>query len=293
MKYQKIGLALGGGGSKGLAHIGIIKVLEAFGIPIDCIAGSSIGALVGGLYAAKQNIHEVEEMALKNNWPQVIPKLFDPIKRFKPDREDKMISFINDYLGKIDFTNLKIPFSAVVTDLGNAQTVGLSSGDVATAIRASISLPLIFKPVEINHKLYVDGGMSMPIPTKIVREMGADFVIAVNLNDDYAGITNVKEIGLTNLINKSVDILTHHLAKQNLADANFVVSPNVGKAGLFDKFLTAEGSREVIWIGESTMLEEIAKLCRILEVKFEPEKQISIDFGPAWKKIKQWLGITP
>ncbi|PIU29168.1 MAG: hypothetical protein COT09_02270, partial [Candidatus Hydromicrobium americanum] len=174
----KIGLALGSGGPKGLSHIGIIKVLEENNITIDFIAGASIGSVIGGFYASTKNIKKIEKIALSNNWRQTLPLFFDPSLRqgFVSGRKIKI--FIENIIGKIHFKDLKIPFSVVATDIKTGETVIINEGEVALAIRASSSIPLIFKPLKLDSMLLVDGGLSLPVPVGVVRRMGADLVIA-------------------------------------------------------------------------------------------------------------------
>lgn len=264
---MKIGLALGGGGSKGLAHIGIIQVLEENNIPIDYIAGTSAGALIGGLYAATKDINYLHKLAVNNNWPQLLQLFFDFSLRKGLIKGNKISEFLDKTLGQIEFKDLKIPFAAVVTDLSNAQPVAITAGKVALAIRASGSIPLIFNPVTIENKLYVDGGLCMPVPVEIVRRMGADFVIAVNLNEDYVGISPPDKSTFIQLTNKTTNIITHYLAHENVKSADFVISPKVGKFGLFKQFFTKQGSEEAIMTGKNAADNAMPTLLKQLKLK--------------------------
>lgn len=263
-KRPKIGLALGSGGSKGLAHIGVIKILESYGIPIDYIAGSSIGAFVGGFYAYRKNIREVEKIALSNNWREFLPIILDISLRHGLIKGEKVKKFIQEYIHNITFKDLIIPFTAVATNLTTSEPVSLNYGEVAEAIRASISVPLIFKPVEINTDLYIDGGLSMPVPVEAVKKMGADIVIAVNLNEDYSAVGKNMKYGFGSIAYRSIDIMSRYLSKENIKGADIVISPKVGRIGLFSKFLTQEGSTEVIISGEEAMKESIQKVNGLL-----------------------------
>jgi len=137
----KIGLALGSGGPRGLAHIGVIKTLVENNIPIDFIAGASAGALVGGAYAATKNIKTIEKIALQVNRRQIL-SLIDPTWKHGLIKGIKIERFIENYIGKISFKDLKIPFSAIATDIRTGEMVLMNQGRVASAIRASISIPL-------------------------------------------------------------------------------------------------------------------------------------------------------
>jgi NTE family protein len=259
-KPFKIGLALGAGGSKGLAHIGVIKVLEKYGIPVDFIAGSSVGALVGGMYASQKDIKHIEHIALSHNWPQILPLFLDPTIFQGFIAGGKIQQFIQKNIGDITFEQTRIPFAALATNLKNGKTTALKTGRLAEGIRASISFPLIFKPFNIENNLYIDGGVSMPVPVDVVRHMGADFVIAVNLESHIDESDRNETYGMQKIANKSIDILGHYLSLENIKHADFVISPNVRRFGMFDKFLTEAGTREVIEIGEKEMEGKIGLL---------------------------------
>ena len=250
-KRPKIGLALGSGGSRGLAHIGVIKVLEENNIPIDFIAGSSIGAMVGGFYAAGLSIKEIEEIALSTNWRRVFSILFDPHLKQGLIGGEKLKTFIENYINGKKFEDCKVPFVTVATDLKTGEVVVLNKGEMAQAIRTSISIPLVFKPAEINGRMLVDGGLSAPVPVEIVRGMGADIIIAVNLDKHYCD--EEYKPGWYDIINDSLNILRHHLALSNVANADIVIDINVGKNYWYqftngqDKILTGEkATKEVL-----------------------------------------------
>lgn len=250
-KRPKIGLALGSGGSRGLAHIGVIKVLEENNIPIDFIAGSSIGAMVGGFYAAGLSIKEIEEIALSTNWRRLFSVLFDPHLKQGLIGGEKLKTFIENYINGKKFEDCKVPFVTVATDLKTGEVVVLNKGEMAQAIRTSISIPLVFKPAEINGRMLVDGGLSAPVPVEIVRGMGADIIIAVNLDKHY--YDEEWKPGWYNIANDSLNILRHHLALSNVANADIVIDINVGKNYWYqftngqDKILTGEkATKEVL-----------------------------------------------
>lgn len=183
-KRAKIGLALGTGAARGLAHIGVIKVLVKEGIPIDFIAGSSMGALVGGCYAAGLDIDTLEKLAYEIDLKQV-RRYFDPtFSRHGLVHGRKIEEIFRSIIGDIAFKDLKIPLSVMTTDLISGKEVVLSEGSVVKALRASISIPVFFKPVQYGEMLLVDGGLVDPIPVGLVAKMGADIVIAVDVTRD-------------------------------------------------------------------------------------------------------------
>lgn len=180
---KKLGLALGSGASRGLAHVGVINALEDAGISVDYIAGSSIGALVGATYAAG-SINKFHDFLTTVDW-KVVASYFDfnfPQKGLLEGR--KLLGLIESLMVESDFENLNIPFCAIATNLSTGEEVHLKDGNLIHAVRASMSLPGIFNPFEIGDNYLVDGGLVNPVPVDVVREMGADIVIAVDLNHD-------------------------------------------------------------------------------------------------------------
>lgn len=254
----KIGLALGSGGARGLAHIGVIKVLEENNIPINFIAGSSIGSLIGGLYAAGLTIKEIEKIALETNWRQIFSVLFDPYFKQGLISGKKLEKIIKNYLQEKNFEDCKITFSAVATDLKTGEIVIFNKGKISSAIRASMSIPLIFKPVEINGRFLADGGLSSPIPVEVVKSMGADIVIAVNLDKHY--YDENKKPKLYDIINDALNILRHHLALANIKNADIVIEVNLSK-NYWYQFVNG---RNKILAGEKATKEILPKLLKII-----------------------------
>lgn len=259
-KRKKVGLALGGGGAKGFAHIGIIKILEKNNIPIDFIAGTSIGALVGGFYAASKNIEYVEGVALNNDMFQFASMMFELTRDGGFVKGDKVLKFLKEKLDEVDFNELQIPFAATVTELNAGETEYFeNNGDVAEAIRASISYSPVFSPVTIKNKVYVDGGLSCPVPAEKVRQMGADIVIAVDLDNDF--VFHKEALGNTyRIFRTSLKVLMKKLGEYNTQDAEITIRPPVGKFHTWSDF---DKARQLIKIGEnsaSKIIKDIKKL---------------------------------
>ncbi len=181
---KKIGLALGSGGARGIAHIGVLEVLEEYGIPIDAIAGTSIGAVVGALYAVGIPLKQLKDFSLSLNRKKTMA-LFDPTLNFSGMFSGKRIITLLKELGLegVTFSDLKIPFSAVATDMYSGKKVIINRGSVVMAVRASSSIPMVFAPVIYKNYYLVDGGVIDPVPVDVVKNMGADIVIAVRLSD--------------------------------------------------------------------------------------------------------------
>ena len=271
-KRPKIGLALGSGGSRGLAHIGVIKALEENNIPIDFIAGSSIGAMVGGFYAARLSIKKMEEISLETNWRRMF-SLVDPHLKQGLISGEKVKTFIEGYVDGKKIEDCKIPFVAVATDLKTGEIVILNKGEMAQAIRASISIPLVFKPVEIDGKTLADGGLSAPVPVEIVRGMGADIIIAINLDKHYHD--EEWKPGWYDIANDSLNILRHHLALSNVASADMVINIDVGKNNYWYQFINGQ---DKILTGEKATKEILPRLQEIINQKSKSSLKKDLEF---------------
>jgi len=203
-QHLKIGLALGGGGARGLAHIGVLKALEQERVPIDMIAGTSVGALIGSLYAAGVSTAEMEEMSQEIGWPSLTNfsrlSLFRLVVAEKPLSSTNMELYLRRHIGEIRFDQLKIPFTCVATDLQTGERVVFREGPVALAARASSTIPGVFEPVIFRHRYLVDGGLVDNIPTDLVANMGADLIIAVDVTADFS---QFQPTGVLSALNQS------------------------------------------------------------------------------------------
>jgi NTE family protein len=262
----KIGLALGGGGARGLAHIGVIKTLEKYKIPIDFIAGTSAGSLVGGMYAATGDIKRIENLANEVTYNDFLKAFWDPslisgLLKGKRTRE-----FIEDKVGDIKIEDTKIPFVAVATDLISAKTVTLKRGSLSKAIMASCSIPGLFQPVEWKEYLLIDGGSTQQVPAQVAKDMGADKVIAVNLNPthffDKKSLS--KKISAVNILITSFNIMMKRIAKENSKAADLVIKPDVPYVPL-TKLVNGQ---ELIKIGEKAAEKRLEDLKWLTKKKF-------------------------
>lgn len=182
----KIGIALGGGAARGWAHIGILNALAEMGIKPDIIAGTSIGALVGSAYANGQE-KELEAWVRSLTWKEIVGFLDVSVVPGGLIEGDKLIDFARSRAPDTDIESLPIPFGAVATELSTGREVWMREGKVLDAVRASISLPGLFKPVRRDGAWLIDGGLVNPVPVSLCRAMGAETVIAVNLNAGVVG----------------------------------------------------------------------------------------------------------
>jgi len=268
LKELKIGLALGSGGVKGLAHIGVIKVLKANNISIDCIAGSSIGALVGAFYAAYEDVEKLEKVAFTSNWRTGL-SLLDLTWRGGLIKGKKIEKLIGNWLEDINFDALKIPLTVITTDLVTGREIDINYGSVVKTVRASLSVPPLFQPVKQNGYLLVDGGLSNPLPDNIVRKMGVDLVIAVNLESGrFDNRLDGKNLSLSKISIRSLNIMRCHLAKYCLKNADIVIEPSVSEIGLvgWNRFFDNKEVGSIIKAGEEATIEALPKIKNILSV---------------------------
>jgi len=265
-KKTKVGLALGSGGVRGLAHIGVIKVLRANNIPIDYIAGSSIGAMVGAYYSATRDVEKLEKVALSNTWRTSL-SLFDPTWRGGFVKGKKVEKMFTSWFKDINFNSLNIPLTVVATDLITGQEVNISEGDIVKAIRGSMSVPVIFKPIKYGKYLLADGGLSNPLPDDIVREMGADVVIAINLEKAYlANGFKGDDLSLLKVSLRSINVMRHHLGQHSLKTADIIIEPEIIENGLvgWNKFFDNKRAEKIIKLGEEATIKALPEIKRLI-----------------------------
>lgn len=229
LSRQKIGLALGGGGPKGLAHIGVIKTLEKYGVPIDYIAGTSAGSLIGGFYALNKDIASIEKYVMDKNWLQVLSYFADPTFKSGIFQGNRLEGFLDGYLHDAKIEDTKIPFAAVATDLRTAKKIELKSGSLTKSIRASCAMPVVFKPVEIGKYLLTDGAVLSPVPVETVKKMGADIVIAVQLYNDSEENGKIGKANFVQVAEESFSIMARRIANDEIKKADILVYPDVSK----------------------------------------------------------------
>jgi NTE family protein len=234
-KRPKIALVLSGGGARGLAHIGVLKVLEEEKVPIDMIVGTSVGAMIGALYAAGVPIGKIEKMGENIGWNE-LTDVSDAsiVKMFITDHllsTEKMERYLNDNIGRRRFDELKIPFACVATDLVTGERIILREGEVAPAARASSTIPGIFDPVEYRHRYLVDGGLFDNIPTDVAKLLGADFIIVVAVTADFSkhNLSNAFMI-----LTQAIYIQGKQLDEEKLKLADTVICPQVSDVSSVD-----------------------------------------------------------
>lgn len=227
----KIGIALGGGGARGFAEIGVLRVLEQEKIPVDIVVGTSVGSLIGAIYADSGKVLDAEFTAI----PIKNEDIFD-FKAFSFFSGgfvtgEKLRSFINTHLRNKNIENLKITYGAVAVDLRTGQPVIFDHGPIARAVNASCAIPGVFVPVEIGGKVFVDGGVTDPIPVDFVKKKGADVVIAVAISPALPPITpkNPLEVAF-----HAITIMSSHIGVLGVKNADVVIHPDVGNVAYDD-----------------------------------------------------------
>lgn len=227
---ERLGLVLSGGAARGIAHLGVLQILEEHGIRPDCIAGSSAGALVGGLYAAGASVADLLAEARDLNWRSLARVTMPGLGLFDVS---PMEARVNEVLGRsITFDELRIPFAAVAVDIATGELVAMNEGPLASAIRASCSAPGIFLPTRRGGRLLVDGGVVNNLPVSVVQRMGATYTIAVDLLPPD-GVKNKEPKNLAEMIIITLYMLmrsTHNEGPQ----ADRVIMPQVAHIGLSD-----------------------------------------------------------
>lgn len=219
MKRPTIGLALGSGASRGLAHIGVIRALQEAEIPIDMIAGTSAGALIGALYCSGIDLRVMEKIAEEIPRKDLLDLSVPRTGFIKGTRIESLIKLLTRG-GKIE--DLPIPFRAVATDLAKGEEVVFDRGYIYKAVRASISIPGVFTPVYMDNKVLVDGGIINRVPVDVARKMGADIVIGVDVGFS-CNKGNTESI--FDVLFKSIDIMQKELLKNRIIDADVLIKP--------------------------------------------------------------------
>lgn len=252
-KNLKVGIALGSGSARGWAHIGVLRALEKADIVPDIVCGTSIGALVGAVYA-DNDIAALEEWVTGLTWRKVLG-FFDISFSGGILKGAKLSGFLRDNFMEKEIAGLARPFAAVATDLHSGREVWLRNGSVVEAVRASIALPGLFSPFERDGTQLIDGALVNPVPVSLCRAMDADFVIAVDLGSNMSGrhITNAgsgkrgkKPLSMIEVVTTSLNIMSTRITRSRLAGepADVVIAPRLGQLGLLDYHRATEAIAE-------------------------------------------------
>ncbi|WP_293759635.1 patatin-like phospholipase family protein [uncultured Aquitalea sp.] len=253
----KIALALGGGAAKGFAHIGVIKMLEANGIVPDIITGTSAGSVVGSLYASGLNGMQLQSKAMQLDEGELTDWTLST-KGFL--KGEKLAAYINNQVGNRPIEKLPRQLGIVATELDSGQKIVFRVGNTGQAVRASASIPNVFLPVQIGNKRYVDGGLVSPVPVSAAREMGADFVIAVDIS---AKPKPGKATGLFSMLDQSLNIMSSAALSNELKQADVVIRPQVLSIGSAD----FAARHEAVLEGEKATQQMMAQIRARLQQK--------------------------
>lgn len=289
----RIGLVLSGGGARGVAHIGVLRVLEEMRVPVDCIAGTSMGALVGGVYATGQPLDKIVERISKVDWDQIFaddpPRVekpfhaksddFTPLFRFQMGLRDWklllpagttagykfefLLRELTERAGNFahqDFDRLPIPYRAVATDLENGEITVFRRGDLAKAMRASMSVPGLISPMDVDGVLHVDGGLVRNLPVDIARDACADVVIAVNLGSPLLPRSELNSV--VGVALQSINLLTEQNVRRSLGQlraGDILIEPKLGRFSASD----FQGALKTIPIGEAAARDKHDALARL------------------------------
>ncbi|OTG84073.1 patatin-like phospholipase family protein [Acinetobacter sp. ANC 4648] len=263
-KKPVIALVLGSGGARGYAHIGVIEVLEKYGIQPDFIVGTSAGSVVGSIYASGKSAEQLRAIAMQMKVGDV-REINIGFKGFFDGK--KVEDYVNEQVAETSLEKMKIPMYVVATELKHGKKVIFNYGNTGQAVRASVSIPSMFIPTKIAGQEYVDGGLVSPVPVNVARDLGADIIIAVDIlaQPIYTETSNV-----WGLFNQNINIMQNKLAAEELKNADIVIQPDLReKAHIFD----VKGRQETIQAGVDATLQRLSDINTVLNNKKRQEQQ--------------------
>ena len=254
-KRPLVGLALGGGMARGCAHIGVLRELEKHDIPIDLIAGTSVGSLIGGAYAAGLSPDQIEKMALTISWNDLGRVTISKLGFYNSERTEE---YVRKHFPVTEFEKARLPFGAVATDIQTGKMVIFTEGSLPLAIRASCAMPIFYTPVVVNGRMMVDGGLVGHIPASVARLMGADLVIAIDVNSQHLPIPPPTH--LFSVMSQALSVMGRTAVQYLYADADIVIRPQIEQVRPDDLSKAAE----MITAGEEAARRVIDKIKRSL-----------------------------
>ena len=230
MENKNVSLALGSGGARGFAHVGVIKELQKAGVPIDLVVGTSAGSLIGSIYASNPHWRALESKVLSTPKKDIIDvNIFNLSSGVVSG--NALQKFLINKVHMTDFKSLKVPFVAVATDFTTGDVYPISSGPVAPAVNASSAIPVVFRQVYLYGRTLVDGGLSAPVPVIQALKYHPKMIIAVNINRQImSGIPR----GVVDKLWRTTDIMTENMTNHVTKDADVVLYPDVGNSGTLD-----------------------------------------------------------
>ncbi|MBL7181251.1 MAG: patatin-like phospholipase family protein [Desulfobacterales bacterium] len=256
----KIGVALGGGGARGFAQIGVLRVLEQEKIPIDVVVGTSVGSLIGAIYADSGKVLDAEFIAISITDEDIFD--YRAFSFFSGGfvKGEKLESFLNNHLRNKNIENFKVRFGAVAVDLRTGRSVIFDRGPVARAVHASCAIPGVFVPVEIGGNVFVDGGVTDPIPVDFAQKMGAEVVIAVAIPPALPAVAPKNPIEIAF---HAVTIMSSEIGVLGAKDADVVIRPDVGNVA-YDDF---SQKKKLIEAGEKAARDALPAIREAIKAK--------------------------
>jgi NTE family protein len=253
-----------------VAHIGVIKALAAAGIRIDCISGTSGGALVASMFASGMSVADLEERAIRARWKDLAAVT---VPRLGFLSSQRIQTFVEETIGDVSFSQLKLPLAVVATNLGNGQRRVFTAGKVAQAVRASCSIPQIFSPCEVDGELYLDGGIVEYLPVAALEPFAPQVVIAVNLGAHREAMRRPRHI--LHLIMRITSVVSRQNIPGSEARASFVLRPDMSKFGPF----MLERAGEMIQVGQAEAERHMPEIVRVIRRHASPLRRL-------------WTGLT-
>ena len=265
-RRKTVGLALGSGGAKGYAHLGVLKVFEENNIPIDYLSGSSAGSIVATLYSLYGNTSKVEEILTDFNG---IRSLIDFSFKGGIVKGKKITDFFENIFEGKKLQDLKIPVCVVATDYETGAAVEIKRGDIALAVRSSIAIPFVFELVKYRGKELADGGLSSPVPINSLKKMGADITIGVRVEDRMG---KSERRNFYSMAERSLNILQHNLSNSEIEKSDILIDPYFEDYGILGLHKVVQGKvKEAILEGEKSAKEQISSIKKLIGA----EKEIS------------------
>ena len=255
-----------------MAHVGVLAALERKGIPIDMIAGASIGAVIGAFYAAGKDISHIKNVVMSVNRRTMLSLMDFTLPKMGFIKGKRVTHWLKSNIGDINIEDLRIPFACIATDIQTGEEVVIKKGSVAEGLRASSSMPVTFTPAKWQGRYLVDGGLVDPLPVRVLREMGADVVIAVNVvpyigdrdqKTNAEDLDSLKGPNIFSILMRMISIMGYQAAIAGLREADIIIAPNVGHIRPSD----VNRARELILRGERAAQRAIPEIRRLLETE--------------------------
>lgn len=262
-----VGIAFGSGGARGVAHIGVLRVLQAAGIPITALAGSSVGAWIAAHYGLYADIDHLTELTVGREREKLLAFL-EPSLHGGLVKGDRLERLLREWLDDRQFDQARIPFAVVATDLDTGAPVVINTGPVVGAVHASMAVPGLFAPVVIKGKTLIDGGASRPVPDAVVRAMGVDIVISVNLDSYYRQpARGTKKLTARGVSYAGFSIMRANFSDQSMQSSDIIISPPLQTTGWlgFKKYFADHGGAEMMAIGEQAARAAMPQIKKLLK----------------------------